>query len=63
MALGDLNRDGFPDLVAGANFAGSFGRAYVFYGSAAGFLAKPSSAADGRIGGDANGRLGAAIDG
>ncbi|MFO0602216.1 MAG: FG-GAP-like repeat-containing protein [Polyangiales bacterium] len=41
-AAGDVNRDGYGDIVVGGYLAAGAGRAYVFYGSAGGITARPS---------------------
>jgi len=42
-ATGDINGDGFDDLLVGAQFADQFaGRAYVYFGSATGLAATPA---------------------
>jgi hypothetical protein len=55
-AAGDVNRDGFPDLLAGApdfgedDVGGHFGAAYLFFGSSAGLAATPAAIRYGSIG-------------
>jgi len=46
---GDVNDDGFDDLVVGARFHGAGGGAFVFHGSASGVGFRTSAAADARI--------------
>jgi hypothetical protein len=43
---GDVNGDGYADVVVGASGEGSGGRAYVYHGSSSGLLATPSWQAD-----------------
>src|SRR5688572_16086161 len=41
-SAGDVNGDGFDDVILGAYLAGSGGEAYVFHGSAFGLATAPS---------------------
>jgi len=48
MSLGDINGDGFSDVIVGAwGFSFNQGRAYVFKGSASGIANKTANSADG----------------
>ncbi|XP_012608343.1 integrin alpha-7 isoform X2 [Microcebus murinus] len=44
--LGDLNRDGFPDIAVGAPFDGD-GKVFIYHGSRLGLVAKPSQVLEG----------------
>lgn len=66
-AAGDVNGDGYPDVIVGANYAedpvsplADEGRAYVFRGSAGGLVTTPIWA---RSGGQANAHLGTSVSG
>jgi hypothetical protein len=59
-SAGDVNGDGYADLVVGASGAqSSTGRAYVYLGSAAGLASTPSTSLTGPDG--ANGHFGQAV--
>ncbi|XP_069346381.1 integrin alpha-7 isoform X10 [Eulemur rufifrons] len=44
--LGDLNRDGFPDIAVGAPFDGD-GKVFIYHGSRLGLVTKPSQVLEG----------------
>ncbi|MFI5172202.1 MAG: integrin alpha, partial [Chitinophagales bacterium] len=58
---GDVNGDGFDDMIAGANAYGDSnqGKAYVFYGSSGGLALSPSWTAEGTVSG---GYFGASVN-
>jgi hypothetical protein len=49
---GDVNGDGYADIVAGANLAGVAGTAYIYHGSATGVSLTPSATVTGSNAGD-----------
>jgi len=53
-AAGDINRDGYGDIVVGAYLAGGAGRVHVFYGSAGGITGRPSLSLNSPVGGSAS---------
>ena len=55
-SAGDVNQDGYLDVVIGAHQHAGAGRAYVFLGSPAGLGTNPSWSTDGEAAGDEFGR-------
>ena len=53
-AAGDINRDGYGDIVVGAYLAAGAGRVHVFYGSAGGITGRPSVSLNSPAGGSAS---------
>ena len=59
---GDVNRDGYGDLIAGGSYAASYaGRAYVFFGSATGIAITPSITFNAPAGAGATANFGSAV--
>ncbi len=57
-SAGDVNGDGYPDLVVGARDVGAVGRAYVYLGGAAGLSGTPATTLIGSV---ANGSFGISV--
>jgi len=53
-AAGDVNRDGYGDIVVGGYLAGGSGRVYVFYGNAGGISARPDVTLNSPVAGNAS---------
>ncbi|XP_007431144.1 integrin alpha-6 isoform X2 [Python bivittatus] len=45
--VGDVNKDGFPDIAVGAPYDGDFGKVYLYHGSRNGINTKPAQILDG----------------
>ncbi|ETE65497.1 Integrin alpha-6, partial [Ophiophagus hannah] len=45
--IGDVNKDGFPDIAVGAPYAKEFGKVYLYHGSRNGINTKPAQILEG----------------